>query len=162
MYPTLRLAACSPIPSDGVQTPSPLYPVLNQIIAAWRKGDVEGVLTHVTDDIIWRNSSGYAPPVVGKAAMRAALQPMAAVIERDTWRNFAYAERGDTLFVEGVDEFWLRTGQHIAIPYAAVFEFSGKRVREWREYFDGRISAAHRNGEGLTDEVRTLISRPEV
>ena len=51
--------------------------VMQQIIAAWHKQDVEGVLAHVTDDIVWHNSSGYAPAVRGKAAMRAALEVLA-------------------------------------------------------------------------------------
>ena len=139
-----------------------LYSVLEAIVAAWRKQDVEGVLAHVTDDIIWRNSSGYAPPLVGKAAMRTALQGMAAQIARDDWRNFDFAESRDRLFVEGVDEFWLKSWQHVAIPYAAVFEFRGALIREWREYYDGRISLAMKGGAPITDEVKTMISRPPV
>ncbi|NDC57778.1 MAG: nuclear transport factor 2 family protein [Alphaproteobacteria bacterium] len=139
---------------------SRLYPVLQKIIAAWQAHDVEGVLAHVTDDIVWRNSSGYAPAVVGKPAMRAALEKMAPVIKTNHWRNFDHAESQDRLFVEGVDEFWLTTGQHVAIPYAGVFEFRGLLIREWREYFDGRISADMKAGAPMSDEVKAMISRP--
>lgn len=139
---------------------SRLYPVLQAIIAAWHNQDVEGVLVHVTDDIIWRNSSGFAPAIHGKAAMRTALQGMAPVIKTNNWRIFDYAESQDRLFMEGVDEFWLKTGEHVAIPYAGSLQFRRPLVCEWREYFDGRISAAMKAGAPMTDEVKEMISRP--
>lgn len=139
---------------------SRLYAVQQAIIAAWRKQDIEGVLAHVTDDIVWRNTSGFAPAIRGKTAMRAALQGMAPVIQTNTWRIFDYAESQDRLFMEGVDEFWLKTGEHVAIPYAGVLEFRGLLVHEWREYYDGRISAAMKAGAPMTDEVKTMIARP--
>ena len=139
---------------------SRLYPVLQGIISAWHKQDVEGVLVHVTDDIVWRNSSGFAPAIRGKAAMRTALQGMAPVIKTNNWRIFDYAESQDRLFMEGVDEFWLQTGEHVAIPYAGVLEFRGLLVHEWREYFDGRISSSMNAGAPMTDEIQSMISRP--
>ncbi|WP_296596545.1 nuclear transport factor 2 family protein [Phenylobacterium sp.] len=139
-----------------------LYPVLEAIIAAWKRQDVEGVLAHVTDDIVWRNSSGYAPAIRGKAAMREALQKMKAMIApgSNRWRIFDHAENETRLFMEGVDEFDLATGQHVAIPYAGSLEFRGQLVSEWREYFDGRISAEMKAGAAMTAEVREMISRP--
>jgi len=141
---------------------SRLYPVLEAIIAAWKKQDVEGVLAHVTDDIVWRNSSGYAPAIRGKDAMRDALQKMKAMIApgSNRWRIFDHAENETRLFMEGVDEFDLTTGQHVAIPYAGSLAFRGQLVSEWREYFDGRISAEMKAGAPMTAEVREMISRP--
>lgn len=139
---------------------SRLYPVLQAIIGAWHKQDIEGVLAQVTDDIVWRNTSGFAPAIRGKAAMRTALQAMAPVIQTNKWRIFDYAESQDRLFMEGVDEFWLKTGEHVAIPYAGVLEFRGLLVHEWREYYDGRISAAMKAGAPMTDEVKAMINRP--
>jgi limonene-1,2-epoxide hydrolase len=139
---------------------SRLYPVLQGIISAWHKQDVEGVLVHVTDDIVWRNSSGFAPAIRGKAAMRTALQGMAPVIKTNKLLIFDYAESQDRLFMEGVDEFWLHTGEHVAIPYAGVLEFRGLLVHEWREYFDGRISSSMKAGAPMTDEIQSMISRP--
>jgi limonene-1,2-epoxide hydrolase len=139
-----------------------LLPILQSIIAAWQRQDINGVLTHVTDDIVWRNSSGFAPAVIGKPAMRTALEKMAGVIKTNHWRNFDFAESPDRLFVEGVDEFWLTTGEHVAIPYAGVFEFRGLLISQWREYFDGRISLAMKAGAPISDEVKAMIARPAV
>ena len=82
---------------------SRLYPVLQGVIGAWRTQDVEGVLSHVTDDIVWQNSAGHDAPITGKPAMRAVLQTMGAKIKTSRWRIFDYAENGDRLFMEGVD-----------------------------------------------------------
>jgi len=136
--------------------------VMQQIIAAWHKQDVEGVLAHVTDDVVWHNSSGYAPAVKGKAAMRAALETMAPVIAKSAWRLFEAAEAGNVLFTEGVDEFWTKSGAHVAVPYIGCFEYRGDQICNWREYFDGRISSEMKKGAPLTDELNTLISRPAI
>lgn len=156
-------AALAASPAAAKETAMPrLYPVLEAIIAAWKQQDVEAVLAHVTDDIIWRNSSGYAPAIKGKAAMRAALEKMKAAIApgSNNWRIFDYAESSDRLFMEGVDDFRLTTGQHVVIPYAGSLQFRGELVSEWREYFDGRISADMKAGKPITAEVQEMIARP--
>ena len=152
--------ALLPITSAEAAGMARLYPVLEAIIAAWRRQDVEGVLVHVTDDIIWRNSGGFAPAIRGKAAMREVLTAMAAKIKTNAWRIFDYAENDHRLFMEGVDEFWFHTGEHIAIPYAGSLEFRGQLIHEWREYFDGRLSLAMKAGEPFSDEVKEMIGRP--
>ncbi|HET6970468.1 MAG TPA: limonene-1,2-epoxide hydrolase family protein [Phenylobacterium sp.] len=158
---TAAAAAALPASALAKETPVPrLYPVLTAVIEAWRRQDVEGVLVHVTDDIVWRNSAGFAPAIRGKAEMRATLQRMAAIIKTNHWRIFDYAENDTRLFMEGVDEFWLTTGEHVAIPYAGSLEFHGPLIHEWREYFDGRISAAMKAGAPITDELKEMITRP--
>ncbi|MBU1376488.1 MAG: nuclear transport factor 2 family protein [Alphaproteobacteria bacterium] len=158
---TGALAAASPALAKESSMPR-LFPVLEAIIAAWKKQDVEGVLACVTDDIVWRNSSGYAPAIKGKAAMRTALNTMKAAIKpgSNTWRIFDYAESADRLFMEGVDEFDLTTGQHVAIPYAGSLQFRGALVSEWREYFDGRISSDMKAGKPMSAEVTEMLDRP--
>ena len=153
--------ALAATPALAKETAMPrLYPVLTALIQAWQRQDIEGVLVHVTDDIVWRNSGGFAPAIRGKDNMRKALQGMAGVIKTNKWRIFDYAENETRLFMEGVDEFWLTTGQHVAIPYAGSLDFEGLKIKEWREYFDGRISAAMKAGAPITDEVKEMISRP--
>lgn len=137
--------------------PMSLYPTLLAVITAWRHQDVEGVLKHLTDDIVWQNSAGYNPPIVGKAAMRATLTTMAARIKTNHWRIFDHAESGDRLFMEGVDEFWTKDGAHIAIPYAGSLHFRGPLIAKWTEYFDGRLSAEQTAKGGPTPHLAAMI-----
>ena len=134
--------------------------VLNGIISAWHRLDVEGVLVHVTEDVIWRGSAGYGPAIRGKAALRQLLTEMKSRIAREEWRIFDYAEGKDRLLVEGVDEFWLKTGERVVVPYAGSVFLKGDLVCEWREYFDGRISSEAKAGKPVTPELEEIISTP--
>ena len=75
------------------------------------------------DSFVWNNSGGMLPVIEGKDAMRAALTKMAGKTRSNSWRLFDYAETGDTLWMEGVDEFTGTDGSHLAVPYAGVLEF---------------------------------------
>ncbi len=92
-------------------------------MAAWKHNDNEDVLRHVHDDIVWNNSGGFRTPLRGKAEMRRSLTQMAHGIEDTEWRLFDYAEIGNTVWMEGVDEFIGKNGTRKAIPYAGVLEF---------------------------------------
>ena len=38
---------------------------LRAVINAWRRLDIDGVLSHVHDDLIWNNTGGLNPPLIG-------------------------------------------------------------------------------------------------
>ena len=69
------------------------------VINAWRRLDIDGVLSHVHDDLIWNNSGGLNPPLIGKAAMRETLEEFASITKEGKWRLFAWAEVGDTVCI---------------------------------------------------------------
>lgn len=151
--------ASSPL---AAAAPFSMLGAVKDIIASWNRHDAEAVIAHVTDDIVYHATSGYRPAASGKAAFRALLQQMGPVIKTSNWRLFDYAETGNRLFVEGVDDFITTAGHHVVIPYAGVFEFRGPLISNWREYYDGRISAEMKDGAPLTDEIRALINRPAI
>ena len=80
------------------------YAIMQTLIAAWQAKDVEGVLALMSDDVVWHYAAGAMPPVRGKATARKLLTRFQADMHDIRWRIFAYAETGDTLFIEGVDE----------------------------------------------------------
>mgnify|MGYP000038248726 CR=1 FL=1 len=133
---------------------------LRALIEAWGRLDIEGVLVHLHDDITWNNSGGLRKPVQGKAAMRAALESMKGKIADSKWRLFDWAEVGDTVWMEGVDECIRKDGIRVAVPYAGVLEFEGKVIRKWREYFEGRLQEKMLAGEGVSAEVEAMLDRP--
>lgn len=133
---------------------------LHGLIAAWRRQDVEGVLGHVHEDITWNNSGGLRAPLQGKAEMRKLLERMAEDIEEARWRLFDCAEVGNTVWMEGVDEFIAKDGTRIAIPYAGVLEFEDGLIIQWREYFEGKLIDDMRSGKGVSPHVEAMLDRP--
>ena len=81
------------------------YAILRQVIEAWQAKDVEAVLSHLADDIVWHYAAPALPPVRGKATARKLLQRFGADMHGIQWRIFAHAEAGDRLFIEGVDDY---------------------------------------------------------
>ena len=86
---------------------------LRSVIHAWRRLDIDGVLSHVHDDLIWNNSGGLNPPLIGKAAMRETLEEFASITKEGKWRLFAWAEVGDTVWMEGVEAV---SYTHLTLP----------------------------------------------
>ena len=131
--------------------------IMKAIIAAWKAKDVDGVLSHMADDIVWHFAVAAEPPI-----RRKFLQRFGAAAQDVKWRIFSHLESGDLLFVEGVDEFTTPDGATVATPYAGVLQFRGDLVTSWRDYVDVGVMAAQQGGAPISDQVRELIDRPAV
>lgn len=138
--------------------------VVKAIIAAWRKLDVEGVLKHVAEDIVWYSHVGAKPPIKGKAEMRTFITALGAGITDNEWRVFNYAVSGDNVYCEGVDDFKLKDGKQITVPYLGIMTVKNGLVTEWRDYFDGGLVDRMKKGEVdfKTDPIAPLITRKAV
>lgn len=132
------------------------------LISAWKSRDIDGVLAFMHDDIVWHYAAVIAPPLRGKVKARKLLEGMAQQVRDVTWRIFDYAEAGDRLFVEGVDEYVSAEGRLISAPYAGVVEFSDGKIIALREYFDMGAVNALKAGEAMQEHVRLLIAREAV
>ena len=136
--------------------------VLKSIISAWKEKDIEGVLGHMDEAIVWHFAAAAAPPLLGKPAARRFLERFGADMGEVRWRIFDYAEVGDRLFVEGVDEYFTRDGIKVAAPYAGVLDFRGLLVVGWRDYVDVGVVAEQKAGKDISDQVKRLIDRPAI
>lgn len=134
--------------------------IMQALIAAWTKGDIDGALSHMSDDIVWHYAVAVAPPLKGKVKARKFLEGFKARITEVNWRIFDFAEQGDRLFVEGVDEFRSTDGHVVATPYAGVLEFRGDLICAWRDYVDVGVMQAQQDGAAATTWVAELIARP--
>lgn len=121
--------------------------VVKAIILAWRKLDVDGVMKHVDESIVWYPHVGGKPPLAGKEAMRAFISKMREGIAENTWRVFKYAASGDDVFCEGVDDFKLKDGKQVTVPYLGLMTVKKGLVTEWRDYFDGGMTDRIKRGE---------------
>ena len=136
------------------------YETFLRLIEAWQRKDIDGVLAFVADDIVWHYAAGPMPPVRGKATMRKLLQNFQADMHNVEWRIFAWAESGDRLFLEGVDEYQTADGRRVAAPYAGVIDFRGDLVSGWRDYVDLGLIASQKAGDPVSRHVEDLLARP--
>ena len=135
------------------------YAILRQVISAWKAKDIDGVLDHMHDDIVWHYAAAAHPPVRGKAAARKLLERFQADMHFIEWRIFAHAESGDRLFIEGVDDYTTANGHSVAAPYAGVLEFDGDLIIGWRDYVDMGVIAEQKAGQPLSTQVKGLLDR---
>lgn len=135
------------------------FETMKALIAAWSAGDIDGALSFMSEDIVWHYAAAVAPPLKGKAKARKFLETFKAQIDKVNWRIFDYAESGDRLFVEGVDEYHAKTGEIVAAPYAGVLEFRDGLICGWRDYVDVSVIEAQKAGSPAPVWVTALIDR---
>ncbi len=133
---------------------------LKSLIAAWTAGDIDGALAHLHEDVVWHYAAAVAPPARGKAKARKFMENFKAQLQEVRWRLFDHAERGDRLFVEGVDEFTQKDGVVVRAPYAGVLTFKDGLIIDWRDYVDVGVMDAQRAGTPSTPWVLALVDRP--
>ena len=133
--------------------------IMLSLISAWKAKDIDGVLGHFAEDIVWHYAAAIAPPVRGKDKARKLLQGLAPQVGEVSWRIFDALEEGDRLFVEGVDEYVSAEGRMVSAPYAGVVEFRGELITGLREYFDMGVVSAMKSGAETPLHVRALINR---
>lgn len=136
--------------------------ILKELITVWRETqDIDAVVEYMTDDIVWHYSAVTMPPKHGKDGAREFLDAYKAKTRNPNWRIFNYAEKGDQLLVEGVDEFDLVEGGHVAVPYMGIYEFRDGKICGWRDYFDRGVANAG-PGDELPDYAQALIEKQAV
>lgn len=137
--------------------------ILQSIIDVWcRDQDIDAVLAHLSDDLVWHYSAISQPPKHGKTGAREFLEAYKAKVRNPRWRIFRIAETQDALFVEGVDEFDTANGHHAVVPYMGILEFDGDLITGWRDYFDRGSADRSAAGTPLPDFTAALTARRAV
>ena len=137
--------------------------ILLSLIESWSaEKNIDKVLAYLTDDVVWHYSAITQAPKIGHAGAREFLEPFAARAQNPRWRIFDYAERGNSLFVEGVDEFDTAEGIAVTIPYMGVYEFRGDKICGWRDYFDRGVADRSSRGQALPDYAQALADRKAI
>lgn len=135
------------------------FDTLSKVVAAWQAKDLEGVLAHLADDIVWHYAAPGLPPIRGKATAAKLLKRFHADMHGIEWRIFNWSESGERLFIEGVDDYRTSEGRRVAVPYAGVLEFRDGLIIGWRDYVDLGVIAAQKAGEPLSAQVLDLLAR---
>ncbi len=155
------MAAAPRMNAEAATRQSPLDIALG-IIADWRERKIDAVLARVDENIVWHYHAGGKPPVRGKAKMREFLEAMLLRVSDNRWRVFKHAVNGDSVLMEGVDDFKDPNGQRIPVLYMGIMTIKGGLVTEWRDYFDGGLVDRLKRGEPLGDGLAELLARPGV
>ncbi len=134
------------------------FGVVKSVIEHWRQLNVDAVLEHVADDVEYHYLVGLEP-LRGKSEVRDFLEKFGADQTDIKWKILNYAENGDTLLVEGLDDYVDGKGRRIRTPYMGIFEFENGKIRRWRDYLDPALIKRDKLGEPQEIWVEALISR---
>lgn len=146
----------------GTNTGTSKINVILTLIKSWKNNDVNGVINLLSDDVVWHTSTGIKPPLRSKKAVREWLEGFVDQVHNSKWRVNSYAESGNMLFVEGIEDFELSNGIQVVIPYTGVYEFTAGKISGVREYFDGRLSESLKEGGEIPDFIEELTSRKAI
>ncbi len=103
---------------------------VQSVINAWKNKDIETVLSHVSDDIVFFYAIGEKP-VRGKTEMRALLSRLKDHQQDLNWRIKNSAETGNMVMTEGVDEYTNPAGLRVQTPHMTAFEFTDGKISGW-------------------------------
>jgi ketosteroid isomerase-like protein len=110
--------------------------VVEAMMAAWKKRDVEAFVATMGDDIEyhWHPTKR---PAVGKDKIRKFLKNYEAGLDQQEWNIIHTAEAGDVLFIEGSELLVNRaSGESMRNPFVQVFEIREGLIRKMRDYYD--------------------------
>jgi ketosteroid isomerase-like protein len=105
-----------------------------RLLAAIDAGDADGFARFITDDGEFR--FGNAPPVVGRAAIRAAVGGFFAAIGGCRHRLLASWTGPGSAVGEGEVTYTRRDGSTLTLPFVNVFDLESGRIRSYRIYID--------------------------
>lgn len=142
--------------------PSDRGEVVKAIMGAWCRHDIDTVLGYMSPEIVWHYHVG-SKPIRGTATMRKMLEGLAGHQLQGDWRMVQHAVAGNSVLLEGVDDYHDPEGNHVQAPYMGVFEFdpASGLVIGWRDYVDMALLTGPSSGEPLAEWVAGLCDRGE-
>jgi limonene-1,2-epoxide hydrolase len=107
--------------------------VVRHYIAQVESRDAAAVAECFTVDAVFRNVPDK--PAIGRAAIRAAYEPILARSERVRWDVHTIATAGRQVMAERTDRFWI-DGEEYAVQCNGVFVIDDNLIAEMRDYLD--------------------------
>jgi len=107
--------------------------VVRDFCAAWRRKNIEELLSYFAADAVYHNMPMEA--VVGVDAIRNVFNMFVTPAESIEFDVLHLAATGNIVHTERVDRFVIG-GRKVALPVAGVFEVRDGKITAWRDYFD--------------------------
>ena len=96
--------------------------------------DPDKFVAHLTEDVTFR--FGNAEPVVGRAAVRAAVAGFFGTIDGMTHHILTTWDAGDVTIAQINVEYVRKDGKHVTVLNADILVFDGDLVSNWQIYID--------------------------
>ena len=131
--------------------------IVTACLEAFGRKDIDGALAHVAEDIEWHYHVG-SRPVIGRDTMGKVLTKLGQHQRDSRWRAIRWAEVGDTLLIEGVEDYLTPEDRRAQVPYMGAYDFDAdNRITGWRDYFDLDLLMRSERDEPMEDWVKALI-----
>jgi len=131
--------------------------IVTAVLKAFGSHDIDGAMNHIAPDIEWHYHVGTRP-VVGSDTMRKVLTKLGEHQRDSRWRPIRWAETGNTLLIEGVEDYLNPQDHRAQVPYMGAYEFNvDNQITAWRDYFDFELLMKSDRGEPIEAWVQTLI-----
>ncbi len=131
--------------------------IVTACLDAFGRKDIDGVMRHVAPDITWHYHVGTRP-VVGRDTMGKVLSKLVEHQLDSRWRAIRWAEVGDTLLIEGVEDYLTPEDRRAKVPYMGAYDFDADGlIVGWRDYFDLELLMRSERGEPMEEWVRSLV-----
>jgi ketosteroid isomerase-like protein len=124
--------------------------VVQEAYAAFGRGDVQGILDRLTDDVIWNGVYGAAAHVPtsgerrGKAAVATFFKQVAETVKFSKFEPKEFVATGDRVVALGSYTATISTGKGFDADFAMVFTLRNGKVSEFKEFTDSAaINAAY-------------------
>jgi limonene-1,2-epoxide hydrolase len=107
--------------------------VVQSLADAWAAQDIEAIMGHFTDDIVYHNIP--MDPAEGPDAVRGVIEGFLAMSESIVFDTLNEVSDGDLVLNERVDTFVIG-GNETPINVMGIFEMRDGKIARWRDYFD--------------------------
>ena len=107
--------------------------VVQSLADAWAAQDIEQIMGHFADDIVYHNMP--MEPAEGAEAVRGVIEGFLAMADSIVFETHHEIAEGDLVMNERVDTFVIG-GTPTLIRVMGVFEMRDGKIARWRDYFD--------------------------
>lgn len=136
--------------------------IVTACLQAFGRKDIDRAMSHIAPHIEWHYHVGTRP-VTGRDNMRKVLTKLGQHQLDSRWRAIRWAEAGDTLMIEGIEDYLTTEDRRAQVPYMGAYDFdANNQITAWRDYFDLDLLMKSERGEPMEVWVQALVdAQPE-
>jgi len=131
--------------------------IVTTFLKAFGRQDIDRAMSHIAPDVEWHYHVGTRP-VIGSEHVRKVLNKLGQHQIDSRWRTIRWAEAGNTLMIEAVEDYLNPKDHRAQVPYMGAYDFDADNlITAWRDYFDLELLMKSDRGEPMDVWVQALI-----